>query len=131
MATVYSELGSQVTIVELMDQIIPGADKDVVAPLAKRITSQYENVFLKTKLTGAEAGPDGITVHLDGPKAPATDVVDAVLVAVGRRLRSVQVHGDAVGSGLRTGQLGLEEDVLVLAGDPFGQWGHHLSLIHI
>lgn len=97
MATVYSELGSQITIVELMDQIIPGADKDVVAPLAKRITSQYENVFLKTKLTGAEAGPDGITVHLDGPKAPATDVVDAVLVAVGRRPSGASIGAENAG----------------------------------
>ena len=51
MATVYSELGSQITVVELMDQLIPGADKDIVTPLTKRITKQYQNIYLKTKVT--------------------------------------------------------------------------------
>ena len=57
MATVYHELGSKVTIVELMDQIIPGADKDIVTPLHKRIAKQYENIFLKAKVTKVEAEP--------------------------------------------------------------------------
>ena len=47
MATVYHELGAQITVVELLDQLIPGADRDVVAPLAKRVSRQYENVFLR------------------------------------------------------------------------------------
>ena len=55
MATVYHELGARVTVVELMDQLIPGADKDLVTPLAKRVTRQYENVYLKTKVTNVEA----------------------------------------------------------------------------
>ena len=55
MATVYHELGSKVTIVELMDQIIPGADKDIVTPLIKRIAKRYENIYLKTKVTKVEA----------------------------------------------------------------------------
>ena len=55
MATVYHELGAKVTIVELMDQIIPGADKDIVTPLHKRIAKQYENIFLKAKVTKVEA----------------------------------------------------------------------------
>ena len=57
MATVYHELGSKVTVVELMDQLIPGADKDIVKPLTKRITKQYEAIWLKTKVTAVEAGP--------------------------------------------------------------------------
>jgi len=85
MATVYHELGAKVTIVELMDQLIPGADKDLVAPLTKRITRQYENVYLKTKVTNVEAGPDGLVVSFDGAKAPAADTFDRILVAVGRR----------------------------------------------
>ncbi len=85
MATVYHELGAKVTIVELMDQLIPGADKDLVTPLTKRVTRRYENVYLKTKVTNVEAGPEGLVVSFDGAKAPATDTFDRILVAVGRR----------------------------------------------
>jgi dihydrolipoamide dehydrogenase len=86
MACVYDELGSRVTVVELMDQLIPGADRDIVAPLAKRIKARYENIYLTTKVTGAEAGKDadGLRVSFDGPGAPDHDVFDQVLVAVGR-----------------------------------------------
>ena len=84
MATVYHELGARITVVELMDQLIPGADRDIVAPLAKRIGSRYENVYLKTKVTGASAGADGVRVSFEGPGAPDSDVFDQVLVAVGR-----------------------------------------------
>ena len=66
MATVYHALGAKVTIVELMDQIIPGADKDIVTPLMKRIAKQYENILLKTKVTKVEAKPDGLMVQLRG-----------------------------------------------------------------
>jgi dihydrolipoamide dehydrogenase len=85
MATVYSELGAGVSVVELMDQLIPGADKDIVAPLTKRITKRYDNIWLKTKVTAVEAGPDGLTVRLEGGQAPESAVFDKVLVAVGRR----------------------------------------------
>ncbi len=84
MATVYHELGARITVVELMDQLIPGADRDIVAPLAKRIGGRYENIYLKTMVTGAEAAAEGIRVSFDGPSAPASDVFDQVLVAVGR-----------------------------------------------
>jgi dihydrolipoamide dehydrogenase len=84
MACVYHELGAKITIVELLDQLIPGTDKDLVSPLTKRITKQYENIYLKTKVTGVQAGPEGLTVSFDGPKAPATDTFDQILVAVGR-----------------------------------------------
>jgi dihydrolipoamide dehydrogenase len=93
MATVYSELGSRVSVVELMDQLIPGADKDLVAPLTKRITKRYDDIWLKTKVTAVEAGPDGLTVRFEGGKAPASAVFDKVLVAVGRR-----PNGRAVGA---------------------------------
>ena len=84
MATVYHELGARITVVELMDQLIPGADRDIVAPLAKWVGRRYENVYLSTKVTGAEAGPDGVRISFEGQKAPASDVFDQVLVAVGR-----------------------------------------------
>jgi dihydrolipoamide dehydrogenase len=85
MATVYHALGAKVTIVELMDQIIPGADKDVITPLMKRIDKQYEAIYLKTKVTKVEATPEGLVAHFEGGKAPATDIFDKILVAVGRR----------------------------------------------
>ncbi len=84
MACVYHELGARISVVELMDQLIPGADRDIVAPLAKRIGGRYENVYLKTMVTGAETVAEGIRVSFDGPDAPASDVFDQVLVAVGR-----------------------------------------------
>ena len=62
MATVYHELGSSVSVVELMDQLIPGVDKDIVTPLARRIGKQYAAIWLGTKVTDVQAGPDGLTV---------------------------------------------------------------------
>ena len=85
MATVYHALGSKVTVVELMDQIIPGADKDIVTPLMKRIEKRYEKIYLKTKVTKVEAKADGLHVSFEGEGAPASDRFDKVLVAVGRR----------------------------------------------
>jgi dihydrolipoamide dehydrogenase len=85
MATVYHELGARVTIVELMDQIIPGADKDIVTPLFKRLGKQYEAIHLKAKVTKVEAKPEGLVVSFEGGSAPATDTFDKILVAVGRR----------------------------------------------
>jgi dihydrolipoyl dehydrogenase len=85
MATVYAELGAQITVVELMDQLIPGADKDIVTPLTKRITKRYENIYLKSKVTAVEAADNGLRVRFEGGGAPETDTFDKVLVAVGRR----------------------------------------------
>jgi len=85
MATVYHALGAEITVVELLDQLIPGVDTDMVAPLAKRLDKRYANIFLGTRLTAMEAVADGLRVHLDGARAPATDTFDKVLVAVGRK----------------------------------------------
>jgi dihydrolipoamide dehydrogenase len=85
MATVYYALGSRVTVVELMDQIIPGADKDIVTPLMKRIEKHYEKIYLKAKVTKVEAKQDGLNVSFEGGGAPATDRFDKVLVSVGRK----------------------------------------------
>jgi dihydrolipoamide dehydrogenase len=93
MATVYSELGSRITIVELLDQLIPGADKDLVNPLFKRISKRYEAIYLTTKLTQVDATADGLVVHFEGAKAPETATFDQVLVSVGRR-----PNGRAIGS---------------------------------
>jgi dihydrolipoamide dehydrogenase len=85
MATVYHALGAKVTVVELMDQIIPGTDRDIVMPLMKRIEKRYEAIHLKTKVTRIEAMPDGLVAHLEGAKAPSSATFDRALVAVGRR----------------------------------------------
>lgn len=81
MATVYSALGTEITIVEMMDQIIPGADKDLVRPLMQHIKKQYKDIKLKSKVTACVAKDDGLEVEFDG-----NDKVtyDRVLVAVGR-----------------------------------------------
>ncbi|MDL5158749.1 dihydrolipoyl dehydrogenase [Actinomycetospora termitidis] len=97
MATVYAELGSRITVVELMDQIIPGADKDLVKPLAKHIGARYENVFLSTKCTNVEATEKGLVVSMEGKKAPEQDTFDAVLVAVGRVPNGKVLGLDAAG----------------------------------
>jgi dihydrolipoamide dehydrogenase len=85
MATVYYELGAQITVVELMDQLIPGVDKDIVTPLTKWITKRYQNIYLKTKVTAVEPTDGGLRVRFEGAGAPETDTFDNVLVAVGRR----------------------------------------------
>jgi dihydrolipoamide dehydrogenase len=93
MATVYSELGSRVTIVELLDQLIPGAYKDLVNPLFKRISKRYDAIYLTTKVTQVDAEADGLVVHFEGAKAPGTATFDQVMVAVGRR-----PNGRAIGA---------------------------------
>ena len=103
MSTVYHELGSRISVVELMDQIIPGADKDLVTPLARLLTKRYEAIWLGTKVTDVEAGPDGLTVTFDASaskdkqKAPETAVFDKILVSVGRRPNGKLVGAEAAG----------------------------------
>jgi dihydrolipoamide dehydrogenase len=97
MATVYHSLGVKVTVVELMDQIIPGADKDIVTPLMKRIDKRYEKILLKTKVTAVSANNDGLHVTFEGPAGASTDVFDRLLVAVGRRPNGKMIGAEAAG----------------------------------
>ena len=97
MACVYDALGAKVTIVELMDQIIPGADKDIVKPLHKRIEGRYEAIHLKAKVTGVKALDTGLEVAMEGPNGVFTDVFDRVLVAVGRRPNGKLIGAEAAG----------------------------------
>lgn len=84
MATVYHALGSQIDVVEMFDQVIPAADKDVVKIFTKRISKQF-NLLLETKVTAVEAKEEGIYVTMEGKNAPAEPQrYDAVLVAIGR-----------------------------------------------
>jgi dihydrolipoamide dehydrogenase len=97
MATVYHALGSKVTVVELMDQIIPGADKDIVTPLMRGIEKRYETIYLKAKVTKVEAKPDGLYVLFEGGGAPVADRFDKVLVSVGRRPNGKSIGAENAG----------------------------------
>lgn len=93
MATVYAELGARVTVVELLDGLMPGADRDLVKPLEKRLKGLLAGIYTSTKVTKVEARPEGLQVSFEGKDAPATARFDQVLVAVGRR-----PNGDKIGA---------------------------------
>jgi dihydrolipoamide dehydrogenase len=102
MATVYRALGSEVTVVEFMDQLMPGADKDLVKPLADRLKKQGVVVHLKTKAAKVEAAKGGITVSFEAADAGATPALekgtwDRVLVAVGRAPNGNRIDADKAG----------------------------------
>jgi len=97
MATVYAALGSEVTVVEFMDQLIPGSDADLIKPLAKRLGSRLKGVHLKTKVVEAKATKKGIEVSYEGDSIPATTVFDRVLVAVGRSPNGNKIGADKAG----------------------------------
>ncbi|ABV93706.1 dihydrolipoyl dehydrogenase [Dinoroseobacter shibae DFL 12 = DSM 16493] len=98
MACVYDALGSDITVVEFMDQLMPGADKDIVKPLHKRIEGRYENILLKTKVTGVEALKKGLKVTFEDAKGElTTDTFDKVLVAVGRKPNGALIDAEKAG----------------------------------
>jgi dihydrolipoamide dehydrogenase len=97
MATVYDALGSKITVVEMMDALIPGADPDVVRPLARRIEKRYEKILLKTKVAKIEARKAGLEVSFEGANAPKAETFDYVLVAVGRRPNGRAINAEAAG----------------------------------
>ncbi len=100
MATVYDALGAKVTVVEFMDRLIPGADPDIVKPLARRIEKRYEKILLKTKVAKIEALPEGLKAMFesaDGGAGPAAEIYDRVLLAVGRRPNGKNIGADKAG----------------------------------
>ncbi|NOR71850.1 MAG: dihydrolipoyl dehydrogenase [Methylomarinum sp.] len=97
MATVYHALGSEISVVELMDQIIPGCDSDLVRPLHKRIKKQYQNIWLDTKVEEIKPLKKGLKVTFSGDTAPEAETFDAVLVAVGRRPNGLKIAADKAG----------------------------------
>jgi dihydrolipoamide dehydrogenase len=88
MGSVYASLGSQVTLIEMMDRIMPGADKDLVEPLAERLEDLFENIHLNTKLASAEENDAGVKVTFEGTADETVQTFDRVLVAIGRRPNS-------------------------------------------
>ena len=98
MAEVYGTLGSKITVVELGDGLIPGADRDVVKVLENRIKKRYDAILTKTKCAKVEAKVDGLWVTFEGPTAPAEpQKFDKVLVAAGRRPNGKTIGADAAG----------------------------------
>ena len=103
MAQVYGALGSQITIVELMDQLIPGADPDMVRPLMKRIKPKYQAIHLKTKVTAVEAQPEALKVTFvgEGDKTWQEDfdavLVDAPCSSTGRAPNGAMIDADKAG----------------------------------
>jgi dihydrolipoamide dehydrogenase len=84
MACVFDALGTRVSVVELTPTLMPGCDADLVRPLERRIRARYEQILLGTKVAAVEAQPDALKVSFESEKAPAAQVFDRVLVAVGR-----------------------------------------------
>jgi dihydrolipoamide dehydrogenase len=97
MATVYRALGAEVTVVEFMDQLMPGADTDLIKPLADRLKKQGVAVHLKTKVVEAKAEKKGIVCGFEGASIPANDTYDRVLVAVGRAPNGRKIDADKAG----------------------------------
>lgn len=98
MAEVYGTLGSKITVVELGDGLIPGADRDVVKVLENRIKKRYDAILTKTKCAKVEPKEDGLWVTFEGPSAPAEpQKFDKVLVAAGRRPNGKTIGADAAG----------------------------------
>ena len=97
MATVYHALGSKISVVELMDQLVAGCDKDLVKPLHKRLSKQLEQVYLKAKVTGIESTEAGLKVSFEGEGVPESAVYDRVLLSVGRSPNGQLISADKAG----------------------------------
>ncbi len=127
MATVYEALGSKITVVELLDRIMAGADKDIVRPFEKRIRKRYENLFLQARVTAMEAQKKGIKVSFEGKDVPDTDTFDRVLVSVGRRPNGDLLNAEAAGLELDGGFIRVDEHMrtkvshIFAIGDVVGQ----------
>ena len=99
MATVYRSLGANVSVVEMMDQLMPGADKDLVAPYQKRIAKEYDAIMLETSVTQVEAKEDGLWVTFEGKHAPETNPkrFDSILCSVGRKPNGALIGAEKAG----------------------------------
>jgi dihydrolipoamide dehydrogenase len=98
MGTVYDALGSKVSVVEFMDGLITGCDRDLVRPLQKRMEKRFEKIMLSTKVAKMEARKDGIHVSFEGENAPAgVEIYDRVLVAIGRRPNGKNIGAENAG----------------------------------
>jgi len=103
MATVYDALGADITVVELGSGLMPGADRDIVRPLERRIKKKYENIFLDTKVSEIKPTKKGLVCTFEGDKVgkkngpPETDTFDRVLVSIGRSPNGQLIDADKAG----------------------------------
>ena len=97
MACVYSALGTDVSVVELTDTLMPGTDPDLLRPFMKIVKKRYDKIMVSTKVTGMRATTPGIEVSFEGDKAPSIGVYDRVLVAVGRRANGGLLDAEKAG----------------------------------
>ncbi|NND48190.1 MAG: dihydrolipoyl dehydrogenase [Woeseiaceae bacterium] len=97
MACVYSALGTDVSVVELTDSLMPGTDPDLLRPFLKIVRKRYEAIMVSTRVTGMRATVPGIEVSFEGEKAPSVGVYDRVLVAVGRKANGGLLDADKAG----------------------------------
>jgi dihydrolipoamide dehydrogenase len=98
MGTVYDALGSKVSVVEFMDGLITGCDRDLVRPLQKRMEKRFEAIMLSTKVSKIEAKADGIHVSFEGENAPeGVQVYDRVLVSIGRKPNGKNIGAENAG----------------------------------
>ena len=97
MATVYAALGAKVTVVELLDSLIPEADHDLVRPLRRRLEKRYEAIYLGAKVTGIKTQKKQLIASLEGPDVPESTPFDRVLVAVGRQPNGGSIAAEAAG----------------------------------
>ena len=107
MACVYDGLGTEVTVVELSDGLMPGTDRDLVRPLQKRIEKRYARIMTKTRVTRLEARAEGLRATFEGPDAPPPQDFDRVLVAVGRSANGNAI--DAAAAGVAVDKRGIIE----------------------
>ncbi|MBS0397907.1 MAG: dihydrolipoyl dehydrogenase [Proteobacteria bacterium] len=107
MACVYDALGVRVSVVELLDQLMPGADRDLLRPLQKRIEKRYERILLGTKVSKMTVEAGGVRVSFEGANAPADDIYDRVLIAVGRTANGQAI--DAAKAGVNVERRGTIE----------------------
>jgi dihydrolipoamide dehydrogenase len=105
MACVYAALGVKVSVVELMDSLMPGTDKDLLRPFLKVVKPRYEKIMTSTKVTGMSATDAGIEVAFEGKDAPDSAVYERVLVAIGRRANGDKL--DAAKAGVDVDERGL------------------------
>jgi dihydrolipoamide dehydrogenase len=98
MGFVYASLGSKVTVVEMTDGLLPGADRDLVRPLQKRLEGIFDRILLKTKVTSVKDTGNGVSVSIEHPDGTAETLdVGRVLVSVGRRPNTANLGLDKAG----------------------------------
>ena len=128
LGSVYAALGTKVSVVEMTPGLLPGADRDLVRPLAQRIEKTFAKVMLSTRVTGMVAAKSGVTVTFAGDGAPASETYDYVLVSIGRRpnskidgLDKTRVKIDAKGFIETDGQRRTAEPTMFAIGDVAGE----------